>query len=164
VLPQQHGNSHLPRGPYRAVAFDEETGDNPPVRRLYCVEYDRCLNHAIANDWPSWDCVGCSEKGRISHAELRSDLDGISDLFWAIEHPTGKDVVDVEGTEGAEGTEGTVVVEHEELSIGVFAVVRGGDMLVGYRSHYRRNHRRVPAATRANAADESSDDDADRSE
>jgi hypothetical protein len=31
-----------------------------PSRYLDCLHYDRCLNHAIERNWPSWRCpAGC---------------------------------------------------------------------------------------------------------
>jgi hypothetical protein len=40
-----------------AALIELETVDRH--RSFLCEEYDRCLDEALRNDWPSWSCERC---------------------------------------------------------------------------------------------------------
>lgn len=51
----------LTRGQQPSQAPELESVDDvSEQRRVWCVEYEACLDHAAARDWQGWTCAGCN--------------------------------------------------------------------------------------------------------
>lgn len=79
MTPQPHrlGTSFLPAHATDDpnVPVDEEVMDRAlelveKHRNLDCMSYDRCLNHAAVQGWPSFSCTRCPHRsGELSQVE-----------------------------------------------------------------------------------------------
>jgi hypothetical protein len=66
---------------------DYGNGMAEPPRRVYCVHYDQCLDHALLNNWPSFQCDRCGVTEDISALQQQSDLHGIANIFESLMTP-----------------------------------------------------------------------------
>ena len=76
------------RGPF-THPYDEDALRAPP-RHLQCKSYDRCLNEAVKQGWPTWQCGECDGYEEISSDEKMRDMFGLLALFGEVKCPAGK--------------------------------------------------------------------------
>ena len=57
------------RGP-----FEHDSAVVTPFRKLYCEDYDDCLDIAIKSKLVTWHCFGCTEYVECSSDQKYSDM------------------------------------------------------------------------------------------
>lgn len=59
-----------------------------PERNIYCKGYDHCLNWAVDQGWPSWQCAGCTEFIVQDAEKIREDIPGLLKIFGEVFIPS----------------------------------------------------------------------------
>lgn len=50
-------------------------------RRVYCQEYERCLDLADRRRWPSFSCAKCHVRSEIAVEQRRTDAMSVRDIL-----------------------------------------------------------------------------------
>lgn len=63
------------------------------LRRLYCAQYQGCLDQAVAENWEGFACVACQVREVISCERVHQDLDAMGDAYQRANEEYGRQVV-----------------------------------------------------------------------